>query len=112
MFGVISQGVIGLDWPEFVLRGAIVGTSLAVLHRWYVKHAENFWITVFYVFMCVWSYWTYRAGSFYLIVYILHHFVAMLLIIWVGRELLRLAFMYPGRVLLPVAQRAGPSATG
>lgn len=60
MWGVISQSIIGLDWIELALRGAILGYILARFHRWYVKHQSGFLETLLYVFICVKVYYTFR----------------------------------------------------
>src|SRR5262249_15382172 len=57
MFGVMSQVVIGLDWVELAVRGVLLGWIFAWMHRWYVRHASEFWAALFYLFLCVWSYY-------------------------------------------------------
>jgi hypothetical protein len=64
MWGVISQSVIGLDWLELVLRGAILGYILARFHRWYLKHQSGFLETLVYVYFCVKVYYTFRDTTF------------------------------------------------
>jgi len=67
MFGVISEAVVGLGAMEMLLRGLIVGTVFGAIHNWYAKRATKFWPTLFYLWLCVRSYYTYRASSFYLL---------------------------------------------
>jgi hypothetical protein len=64
MWGVISQSIIGLDWIELFLRGAILGYILARFHRWYLKHQIGFLETLFYVYMCLKIYYTFRDTTF------------------------------------------------
>jgi hypothetical protein len=75
MFSVVSQAIIGLDWVELAVRGALLGWLFAWTHRWYVRHASAFWAALFYLYLCVWSYYTFRATTFYLIYFIVYHFV-------------------------------------
>lgn len=88
MFGVMSQGVIGWGWPEMILRGAILGYIFAALHRWYVRHARNYWMTFFYLVMCLFSYYTYRASTFYFLFIIVHQVIPCILLVKMGRLLL------------------------
>jgi hypothetical protein len=87
-FGVMSQGVIGGGWLELVLRGAILGYVFAAIHRWYVRHAKNLWVTLFYLFMCLFSYYTYRVSSFYFLSLIVHWVIPCVLLAKLGRILL------------------------
>jgi hypothetical protein len=66
MFGVVAQSVIGWDWVELVLRGAVLGVVCAAVHRWYVR-STGFWPTVFYLYLCVWAYYTVRATTFHVV---------------------------------------------
>jgi hypothetical protein len=67
MFGAISEAVVGLGVMEMLVRGLIVGTVFGAIHNWYAKRATKFWPTLFYLWLCVRSYYTYRASSFYLL---------------------------------------------
>jgi hypothetical protein len=67
MFGVISEAVVGLGVLEMLVRGLIVGLVFGAIHNWYVRRATKFWPTLFYLWLCVRSYYTYRASSFYLL---------------------------------------------
>ena len=75
MFGVLAQTVVGLGWIELVLRGIALAACLAWLHRWYVRRAVYFWPTVFYLFVSIWTYYTFRSTTFYIVYYILYRFV-------------------------------------
>ena len=66
MFGVVAQSVIGWDWVELVLRGAVLGVVCAAIHRWYVR-STGLWATVFYLYLCVWAYYTVRATTFHVV---------------------------------------------
>jgi hypothetical protein len=64
MFGVVAQSVIGWDWVELALRGAVLGVVFAAVHRWYVR-STGLWATVLYLYLCVWAYYTVRATTFH-----------------------------------------------
>ncbi len=64
MWGVISQSIVGLDWLELALRGAVLGFILARLHRWYLKHQSGFMATLVYIFFCLKVYYTFRDTTF------------------------------------------------
>jgi hypothetical protein len=79
MFGVMSQAVVGLGWTELALRGFILALFLALLHRWYVRHATQLWPTLFYLFVAIWIYYTMRATTFWFVYYIVYRFLPVLL---------------------------------
>jgi hypothetical protein len=79
MFGVMSQAVLGLGWAELALRGFILALLLALLHRWYVRHATQLWPTLFYLFVAIWIYYTMRATTFWFVYYIVYRFLPVLL---------------------------------
>jgi hypothetical protein len=74
MFGVMSQAAVGLDWIELVLRGMVLAIVLALLQRWYVRHATDFWATLFCLFVSIWAYYTFRASTFYFVYFVIYHF--------------------------------------
>ncbi|MHC4070461.1 MAG: hypothetical protein ACYTGS_00285 [Planctomycetota bacterium] len=64
MWGVVSQSIVGLDWIELALRGALLGYILARFHRWYLKHQTGFLANLLYVFFCIKVYYTFRDTTF------------------------------------------------
>jgi len=96
MFGALSQTVVGLGWIELVLRGIALAACFAWLHRWYVRRAVYFWPTVFYLFVCIWAYYTFRSTTFYIVYFILYRFVP----VFVAAQALE--------ALLSRARRSGP----
>ena len=64
MWGVISQSIVGLDWIELAIRGALLGYILARIHRWYVNHQTGFLETIFYMYLCLKVYYTFRDTTF------------------------------------------------
>jgi len=95
MFGVMSQGVIGWGWLELILRGAVLGYLFAAVHRWYVRRAESYWVTFFYLWLCLFSYYTYRASTFYFLTIIVYQLIPGVLLVKLGQILLS-----PGRKAL------------
>ena len=89
MFGVTAQSVIGYDWIDLVARGALLGALFAVLHRLYVANATSFWASVLYLYVCLWSYYTFRASTFYFLYVILYRFLPTMIAVRVGAGLVR-----------------------
>ena len=79
MFGVMAQAVLGFDWIELVLRGALLGVLFAAFHRWYVRRSQKFWVTLLYLFVSIWSYYTFRATSFWFVHYVVYQFIPVML---------------------------------
>jgi hypothetical protein len=75
MYNPICQSLTGFGWIELVLRGAIVGWLFGKLHQWYVRRAPEFWPTLFYLWMTVWSYYVIRGPSFGFLVQIVQVFI-------------------------------------
>lgn len=89
MFGVIAQSVIGFGLLELALRGAVIGLLFAWAHRWYTRRSSRFLPTLVYIWLCVWSYYTFRASSFYLLSPIIYRLLPAVIIIYFGEHLLR-----------------------
>jgi hypothetical protein len=62
MFGVIAQAIVGLGWIQLIFEGILLGYLAAKLHRWYVKRSERFWPIIFYLFCCIWTYYSMRQS--------------------------------------------------
>jgi hypothetical protein len=78
MFGVLAQAALGLGRVELVLRGIALGLFFGLMHRWYVRRAGRFWPTLFYLFLGVWTYYSFRATSFWFMTFILYQFLPVL----------------------------------
>lgn len=89
MFGVIAQSVIGFGLLELALRGALVGVLFGWAHRWYTRRSARFLPTLCYIWLCVWSYYTFRASTFYLLSPIIYRVLPLVLLIYVGTRLAR-----------------------
>jgi hypothetical protein len=86
MFGVIAQSVIGFGRLELALRGAVVGVIFAWSGRWYRRRSSRFLPTLFYVWLCVWSYYTFRASTFYLLSPIIYRVLPAMALIYFGER--------------------------
>jgi hypothetical protein len=105
MFGVVSQSVIGYDWLELALRGAVLGLIFALVHRWYVRHADGFWPTILYVFLAVWAYYCIRQASFVIVYFFLFRFVP----IFIAAEVIRYFISVPQRRVMNAWRRSSPA---
>lgn len=112
MFGVIAQAVIGYDWLELLVRGAVLGALFAFAHRMYARRAASFWATLLYLYLCLWSYYTFRASTFYFVYVILYRFLPTVIVVRAAAGLVRWAALAarPAPALLPDSR--GPSCAG
>ena len=98
MFGVLAQSIIGWDWLELVLRGAVLGVVCAAIHRWYAR-STGFWATVFYLYLCVWAYYTVRATTFHVVSLVFWRFLpSVLVLVAAAFVLARLRAGWPARI--------------
>ncbi len=74
-FGTISEAVLTGGWLSALAAGAALGFCFAKIHRFHVRHAGNFWVFVFYVWVTTLSYQSFRSGTFALLVLFLYRFV-------------------------------------
>ena len=90
-FGVIAQSIIGWTWLELAIRGVILGFVFAKLHSFYRRHGSRLWVTIFYVWLTVYAYQSFRATSFTLWPLFLQWFVPTVIVIESARTVLRVA---------------------
>ena len=88
MWGVISQSIVGLDWLELGLRGAILGYILARLHCWYLKHQSGFLETLLYIFFCLKVYYTFRDTTFSLLANLVWEVIPFYILLRIGVAIL------------------------
>ena len=88
MWGVISQSIVGLDWLELALRGAILGYILARLHRWYLKYQSGFLETLLYMFFCLKVYCTFRDTTFSLLANLVWEVIPFYILLRIGVAIL------------------------
>ena len=91
MFGVMGQAAIGYGPIELLFRGSILGLLFALVHRVYARRARGFWATMLYLYLCLWSYYTIRASSFYFVYVIVYRFLPTMLFVIVATDLIRRA---------------------
>jgi len=81
MFGIISQAMVGFGWKQLLLEGIVLGYLAAKLHRWYVKRAQRFWPLIFYLFCCIWTYYSMRQTALAVLSFIEFEFVPALIMV-------------------------------
>ncbi len=91
MWGVITQAIIGLDWIEITLRGAVLGFLLAKIHEWYSRRREYFLTNIFYLYLCVVIYYTFRDTTGSLFSFVLWGFVPFYILLRLGVVLFSLS---------------------
>ena len=89
VLGVIALAVVGLDWVELVVRAMALGLAFAVIHRWYARRQDEYWPTVFYLCLCLWCYYTFRASTFYFVYYVVYRFVPLLIAVRLTQMIVR-----------------------
>ena len=80
MFGVMAQAAVGFGRIELAVRGAVLGLVLGMLHRWYVRHSTGYWATLFYLYVSIWTYYTFRATTLWLVHFIVYEFVPVMFV--------------------------------
>jgi hypothetical protein len=88
MWGVVSQSILGLDWLELALRGAILGYILAQFHRWYLRHQSGFLETLLYIFFCLKVYYTFRDTTFSLLANLVWEVIPFYILLRIGMAIL------------------------
>jgi hypothetical protein len=82
MFGVVAQAELGYGLPEIIVRGALLGSILALIHRKCVKNATSLMAFIVYLWLCVSVYYTYRATTFYISTYAVYRLIPFVLLFW------------------------------
>jgi hypothetical protein len=98
MFGVMSQATLGFDWLELIARGAVLGSLFALLHRWYTRGASRFWVTLLYMCVTVWSYYTFRATTFWIVHFVVYQFIPVLVLCKLIQAMLSVGSSVPNPV--------------
>ncbi|OIQ71590.1 hypothetical protein GALL_467900 [mine drainage metagenome] len=80
MFGVVAQSELGFGLPEIIVRGAVLGAVLALIHRQCVKHATNLTVFILYLWLCTSIYYTYRASTFYIATWAIYRVIPFVLL--------------------------------
>ena len=80
MWGVITQAIIGFDWFEICIRGMVLGGILAAYHNWYFLNQKSYLATIFYVYLCIKIYNTFRDTTFIFLVNLVWEIIPFFLI--------------------------------
>jgi oligosaccharide repeat unit polymerase len=92
-FGTVAEAVLTGGWPSALVRGMALGLLLALLHRFYARHPDRFWVFVLYVWVTTLSYQLFRNGTFALLVLLVYRFLPAVLIVSVlAAAIRRMAF--------------------
>jgi len=79
MFGVMAEGVVGGGYLELAARGIALATVLGLIHRAFDRRNENFWMLVFYIWLCTVIYYSFRASTFYWLTFLVFQFLPLFL---------------------------------
>ena len=74
-----------------LVRGAIVGLLLGLIHRWMTRRVLNLWMLAYYVWITMWSYHMIRNTTFTLVSWSVFHFLAPILLLIFVHYLLKAA---------------------
>ena len=80
-FGVIPESMLGFGMVELAVRGLAIAILFAFAMHVVSRNREKFWIAVFYVWLTVQSYFTFRSGSLSLLPKLILGFIPAVLII-------------------------------
>ena len=90
MWGVITQSIVGFDWIELALRGALLGYFLGRIHRWYVKNQSGFLETLFYLYLCINMFDTFRNTTGSILTFVFWEVVPFYIILRLGAVIVRI----------------------
>jgi hypothetical protein len=82
MWGVISQSLIGFGYIELVLRAFFLAIVGRYLHNKVRVDTINFHQILFYVFICLKAYYTFRNTTLGIVPFVVYEFIPYLLIIF------------------------------
>lgn len=91
-FGIIPQSIIGFGWIDLVMRSALLGFVFGRIHNYYRRHGSGFWVTVFYVWILLWSYQSFRNSTFALLPFVFQWLIPAILFVELSRALLLAGF--------------------
>ena len=82
MWGVISQSLIGFGYLELLLRALFLAILGKYLHNKIRVDTINFYQILFYVFLCLKAYYTFRNTTLGIIPFVAYEFIPFLFIIF------------------------------
>jgi hypothetical protein len=80
-FGTISEAVVGGGLPDALARGAALGLVFGAIHRFVSKRRPGLWWFVFYVWLTVMAYNSFRMTTFHLLVRTVYDFLPVVLVV-------------------------------
>jgi hypothetical protein len=80
-FGSISESVVGGGAPDAVARGAALGLVFGAIHRFVSKRRPGPWWFIFYVWLTVMAYNSFRMTTFYLLVRVVYDFLPIVILV-------------------------------
>lgn len=89
MFGVISQGIVGGGIIELFIRGFLTFLIFHFLLKVFVRNSSNILYGIIYIFMAVKCYYSYRAGSGYILYFILYNVIPFFFAFAIARVLVK-----------------------
>jgi hypothetical protein len=89
MWGVVSSAAVGFGVMELIVRGAVLGIVFGLFHRWCARRSGDWRVVCAYMMMCLWAYYTYRATTFYFLVFLEYRFVVPLVFLAMTSQALR-----------------------
>src|SRR5262249_13224590 len=52
-FGSVSESLVGLGWPDLIVRGAVLGLLFGRIHALFTRRPGSFWVLAGYIWTCV-----------------------------------------------------------
>ena len=94
-FGTIPLALLGGGLPDVVLRGIAVGAVFAGIHRWCGRRTLRFWPALFYLWLVVLCYQSFRSTTFHLVVLFEYRILPAILLVTVLSR--AMGALLPGR---------------
>jgi hypothetical protein len=80
MFGVMAQAEIGAGRIELIIRGILLGVALGLINRTFARPGRSMTAAVFYIWLTMIIYHTYRATTLYVLTEALLFFVPFMVL--------------------------------
>jgi hypothetical protein len=80
-FGTISESVVGGGAPDAIARGAALGLVFGAIHRFVSKRRPGPWWFIFYVWLTVMAYNSFRMTTFYLLLRVVYDFLPIVILV-------------------------------
>jgi len=62
-FGAIAESLAGLGWIDVIWRGALIGWIFGRIRKYFAMSAATFWRYLFYLWVTVFCYQTFRVTT-------------------------------------------------